>query len=352
MRPQNKSTRPNSRAVNSRKAPPRAERQAAASERLPGAGASQVRVTLAGKLDAWIGHHSLNAIESLLRLLRTPTQSLMTWLVIAIALALPATLYASLQNLQSLGQRWDGTPQLSVFLQPGIQAPAIKVIREQLEADRRLQSVVYLSPEQALNEFEEETGLGHALRALDTNPLPPALILRPQLSLSSGELAALTQELRQRPTVDDVVIDLAWVERMQEILGLAQRVVLGLGLLLAVGVVLVVGNTIRLAIENRRDEILVVKLVGGTDAYVRRPFLYTGLWYGIGGGLFACLLLALAMAWLAGPVAQLASHYQSDFRLQGLGFIGSLSLMLLAGLIGWLGAWVAVGRHLSQIRPT
>lgn len=347
MRPQKPPRKPaNTRQPRPAKAAP------VITETLPAAGASQSRVTLAGRFDAYVGHHSLSAIESLLRLLRTPGQSLMTWLVIAIALALPATLFASLQNLQTLGQRWDGNPQLSVFLKDKVEAPALGALQEQLQRDARVQTVVYMAPEQALQEFEAQTGLGQALRALEHNPLPAALILRPHLSVTPAQLTGLVEELQRQPLVDDVVVDLAWVKRMQEILALAQRVVLGLGALLAAGVILVVGNTIRLAIENRRDEILVVKLVGGTDAWVRRPFLYTGLWYGMGGGIFACLLLALSMAWLAGPVATLAAHYQSDFRLQGLGFIGSLTLMLLAGLIGWLGAWVAVGRHLSQIKPT
>jgi cell division transport system permease protein len=138
---------------------------------------------------------------------------------------------------------------------------------------------------------------------------------------------------------------------MQQLLALAERLVLALGLLLVLGVLLVVGNTIRLAIENRRDEIVVVKLVGGTNAFVRRPFLYTGIWYGVGGGLLAWILLMLAIGWLSGPVGQLATLYQSDFYLQGLGFSGSLAMLLLAALVGWIGAWLAVARHLGQINP-
>ena len=114
---------------------------------------------------------------------------------------------------------------------------------------------------------------------------------------------------------------------------------------------LVIGNTIRMAIENRRDEIVVVKLVGATDAYVRRPFLYTGLWYGVGGGIVAAILLVVGFWWLSAPVTQLADLYQSSFRLQGLGFIESLQLILIAGFTGLVGAWIAVARHLYQIQP-
>ena len=146
-------------------------------------------------------------------------------------------------------------------------------------------------------------------------------------------------------------VDMAWVSRLQQLMLLGQRLVLALAGLLAVGVLLAIGNTIRLAIENRRDEILVVKLVGGTNAFVRRPFLYTGLWYGMGGGLLALVLMALGLWWLSGPAAYLADLYQSDFRLQGLGWTRSLQLVLLSGLLGWLGAWLAVARHLSSIEP-
>ena len=142
-----------------------------------------------------------------------------------------------------------------------------------------------------------------------------------------------------------------WVKRLQQLLTLGKKMVFGLGGLLALGVLLVIGNTIRLAIENRRDEILVVKLVGGTDAYVARPFLYTGLWYGIGGGLLALVILGIGFFWVSSTVDQLAALYQSNFRLQGLGFFGSIQLVLLAGLTGWIGAWIAVFRHLIQIQP-
>ncbi len=314
-------------------------------------GASQSKALVSDRFGAYIAHHKFSASDSLMRLLRTPGQSLLTWMVIAVALALPATLFASLQNLQAVGQRWDGVSQLSVFINPRAKVVVIDKFRQQLAVDPRVDSVTYISAEQALAEFEQQTGLGGALQTLDNNPLPPALIIKPQLSAQASDIAQLAESLKAKPAVDDVVVDLAWVQRMQQLLALAERLVLALGGLLALGVLLVVGNTIRLAIENRRDEIVVVKLVGATNAFVRRPFLYTGIWYGIGGGLLAWVLLSIAISWLAGPVGQLADLYQSDFSLKGLGFAGSLVMLLLAALVGWLGAWLAVSRHLGQIRP-
>ncbi len=320
-------------------------------ERPSAKGASQSKALVSDRFGAYIAHHKFSASDSLMRLLRTPGQSLLTWMVIAVALALPATLYASLQNLQAVGQRWDGVSQLSVFINPRAKAVVIDKFRQQLASDPRVEDVTYISAEQALAEFEQQTGLGGALQTLDSNPLPPALIIKPQLSARASDIARLAESLKAKPAVDDVVVDLAWVQRMQQLLALAERLVLALGALLALGVLLVVGNTIRLAIENRRDEIVVVKLVGATNAFVRRPFLYTGIWYGIGGGLLAWVLLSIAIGWLAGPVGRLADLYQSDFSLKGLGFSGSLVMLLLAALVGWLGAWLAVSRHLGQIRP-
>jgi len=142
------------------------------------------------------------------------------------------------------------------------------------------------------------------------------------------------------------------VDRLHQILALAEQLVLGLGGLLAIGVLLVIGNTIRLSIESRRDEIVIIKLVGGTDAFVRRPFLYTGFWYGLGGGLIALVLLQLMLLLLTAPVSHLAASYQSEFRLTGLGVDGGLFLAVLGAAIGWLGAWLAVSRHLGDIEPT
>lgn len=344
MRPQQPRPRSSASRVEKRSAPPAASKST-------NKGASQSKTLISDRFGAYLAHHRYSALDSLQRLLRAPGQSLLTWMVIAIALALPATLYTSLQNLQTLGQRWDGVSQLSVFVNSRAKEAAIEKFQRQLQADARVEGVTYISPQQALAEFEQQSGLGSALQTLDTNPLPPALIVRPQLGISAAEIGLLVETLKGKALVDDVVVDLAWVQRMQQLLALAERLVLALGLLLVMGVLLVVGNTIRLAIENRRDEIVVVKLVGGTNAFVRRPFLYTGIWYGIGGGLLAWILLMLAIGWLSGPVGQLASLYQSDFYLQGLGFSGSLAMLLLAALVGWIGAWLAVARHLGQINP-
>ena len=315
-------------------------------------GAIHTKVGLADRFDAYIAHHSTSAIDSLLRLLATPFQSLMTWLVIAIAVAIPAALYIGFSNLQQLGESWEGSSQVSVFLRPETSDAKAEEMRSKLSRRSDIAKVVYVSPAQALTEFKAQSGLGEVVDSLEKNPLPGTLLVTPRLQNGSdAAVTSLEQCLIADPAVADVRLDMQWVKRLHQLMELGKKLVFGLGGLLALGVLLVIGNTIRLAIENRRDEILVVKLVGGTDSYVARPFLYTGLWYGIGGGLLALVVLGIGFIWVSSTVEQLAMLYQSNFRLQGLGVFGSMQMVLLAGLTGLLGAWIAVVRHLIQIQP-
>jgi cell division transport system permease protein len=309
------------------------------------------RNQLRDRWQSYLDHHRFSARDSLKRLLSTPLQSLMTWLVIAVALALPATLFTSLDNLKMIGQRWDGAPQITLFLNQRARPQAVEALQQKLRLRQDVAALEYVSPEQALRQFEMESGMGSALSSLDNNPLPPTLLLTPAAGISAADLGLLGEQLAQLKIVDEVLFDRAWIERLQGILTLGERIALVVGALLALGVVLVIGNTIRLAIENRRDEITIIKLVGGSDAFVRRPFLYTGLWYGLGGGLLALVMVLVLLFCLSGAVASLASSYQSDYSLQGLGFSGSLLLVLTGTLVGWLGAWLAVGRHLGAIEP-
>lgn len=315
-------------------------------------GAVQSQMSWRDKFDAWSAHHSNSAIESLLRMFETPLQSLMTWLVIAIAIALPAALFVVFNNLQQIGQTWQDSSQVSVFLQKNTTATQAQDLRGRLAQRPDVLQASYISPEEALTEFKRGSGLGELASHLDENPLPAVILITPKmLDNTPAALANLQQELLANSLVADVRLDMLWVKRLHQFIAVAERFVTALAGLLTLGVLLVIGNTIRMAIENRRDEILVVKLVGGTDAYVRRPFLYTGLWFGVGGGIVAAILLSLGFWWLSTPVAQLAELYQSSFRLQGLGFIANLQLILIAGLTGLIGAWIAVARHLYQIQP-
>lgn len=315
-------------------------------------GAVQSKTTLRDRLLAWRSHHGLVAAGSLRRLLRAPGASLLTWLVIGIALALPASLFVGLGNMQQLTTGWDGTARLSLFLEDSVSQSAGRALGQRLGQRRDVAAQRYISREQALEEFSQLSGFGDLLAELPDNPLPAVIVLQPALEASSPvAMEQMLVELQATPGVELAQMDLQWVQRLYSIMALGERMTLALGCLLGLGVLLVSGNTIRLAIENRRDEILVTKLVGGTDAYVRRPFLYTGLWYGIGGAVVAWLLVTLALWWLAAPVGALADLYGSQFALRGLGF-GGATLLLLAGAgLGLAGAWLAVARHLGAITP-
>lgn len=345
-------TRPSTGATRGATASRRPERTPAPEPAARPQGAVQSKLRLADKFDAYFAHHSTSAIDSLMRLLETPFQSLMTWLVIAIAVAIPAALYIGFANLQQLGESWEGSSQVSVFLKPETSDARAEEMRAKLAVREDIAKVVYVSPAQGLAEFKAQSGLGEVVDSLEKNPLPGTLLVTPRLlDGSDTAVTSLEQSLLADPAVADVRLDMQWVKRLQQLMMLGKKMVFGLGGLLALGVLLVIGNTIRLAIENRRDEILVTKLVGGTDSYVARPFLYTGLWYGIGGGLLALVVLGIGFFWVSATVDQLAALYQSNFRLQGLGVFGSMQLVLLAGLTGLLGAWIAVVRHLIQIQP-
>ncbi len=324
----------------------------AAPSRRERSGAKTHRTRLGDQWQSYRSHHRQVAIDSLKRLLRRPITTLMTTLVIAIAMALPAGLYVGLNNVEAVSQGWDGAARLSLFLKFSVDEPQAEQLRRRLQARDDIASADYISPSAALEEFRRSSGFGEVLDQLDSNPLPGLIILSPSAGHSSPEqVQVLRDELAALPQADLVKLDMEWLQRLGRITELSRRLTLALAAMLAAGVLLIVGNTIKLAIENRRDEILVVKLVGGTNAFVRRPFLYMGFWYGLFGGLLAWLLLAASLIWLSGPVTALSGLYNSSFTLLGLGLVDSLIMWSCAAGLGLLGAVLVVGRELRAIEP-
>lgn len=313
-------------------------------------GASQQTVTLAQRFTSYRNHHKVVALESLQRLMATPIPTTMTVLVLAIAIALPAGLYVMLKNAQVLSRDWDGSAQISLYLQQDLSLEKGKAFARKLEKRVDIARTQYISKAQALEEFEVLSGFGDLLSELDENPLPAVIVVYPS-KRDAAVAEALRATLDEFSQVDSAQLDAEWVQRLHAMLDLGERLVFALGLGLGLAVLLVVINTIRLAIEARRDEIVIVKMVGGTDAFVRRPFLYCGLWYGLAGGLIALIIIESVLFWVDSPVGQLASLYGSSFDLSGLGFINTLLLFAASAFIGWLGAWLAVGQHLRAIEP-
>lgn len=314
------------------------------------AGAQQHRRTLRSTLQSTVQTHWRTARQSLQRLLQTPVATAMTVAVIGIALLLPVGLLLTLDNLRGLSGNLGGVSQVSVYLEDSVSAAQAETLVQELEQREDVQQARYVSPEEGAKEFIAYSGLGDVLAALSENPLPGVIVLTPPL-LDAARAQTLLSDLEGLPGVQSVQLDLAWVERLQQLLTLAGRAAAGLLLVLCLGVAFITGNTIRLAIEGRRAEIVVVKLVGGTDADVALPFLYCGAFYGLGGAIGAGLLLWLGILLLQGPAQTLLTLYGSDFRLQGLGPGGGALLLAGGSVLGWLGALLSVRQHLAAIEP-
>lgn len=317
----------------------------------PVRGASATAISWREILDAWLAHHRESARDSLQRQRRAPLQHLLTALVIGITLALPTLFTLAIDNLQQLGQRWDGAPRLSVFVQRNTPSDQIVQVQQTLRQQGDVKEVLLIAPEQGLAEFEKSAGLSNTLELLEENPLPPVLVVELQNNTSADRVHGLQTEWQQMPHVDRVQADLEWVRKLFHIMQLGERITIVLAILLGLGALLSVGNTIRLAIENRRAEIVVAKLVGATDAFVRRPFLYSGFWFGLSGGIVAVLLVLAGYYSVVGPVAELAALYNSDFVLRGFDSVMAAVLLFVGIALGMLGAWLAVGQHLHDMRP-
>jgi cell division transport system permease protein len=301
----------------------------------------------------WLQRHAQVAISSLGRLVSNRLSSLMTCAVIGIALALPIGLHVMLNNLTSISDGWDGGASISLFLHQNISDSQTQSLAEKLRQHARIEQVEVVTRAAALEEFQHLSGYADALQALDANPLPNLLVIQPKSQYTTAESAELlAQELRLLPEAEIVQLDLQWVRRLQAITIIAQRGVVVLGGLLSMAVLLIVGNTIRLEIQNRKTEIEITKLIGATNAFIRRPFLYTGFWYGLFGGVIAWLLVSLSTLLLSGPIAKLAQLYQSSFTLSSPDPATVLVLLSGSALLGLTGSWLAVGRHLSAIEPS
>lgn len=301
-------------------------------------------------LSAWLEAHRSSVFDSLRRLGKQPIGSFFTCLVMAIALSLPMGLSLLLNNIERLGGSWQRAAQISLYLELDASAAEGDVLREQIKQMPGVADAEYISKNQALAEFQQQSGLGDALKELPQNPLPGVVLVTPN-EVDKPALEALRMRLAELPKVQQAQLDLVWVERLAAILKLGDRFVFGLTVLLVLALLLVIGNTIRLHIENRRTEIEVIKLVGGTDAYVRRPFLYMGALYGLGAGFLSWGVLAFGLDWLNDAVVGLAGLYGSDFSLAGVPLADGLSLLLGAVLLGYIGAWIAVARHLRELAP-
>lgn len=300
----------------------------------------------------YLRQHARALGDTLLAQARAPIVFVLTAAVIGITLALPAGLYLVIDNITRLSAGWQGAGRISLFLKHDIAGKSVDQLASRLHRSPGIARVEHITPDQALEEFKRQSGFGDALNALDRNPLPNVLVVHPAATHQSpDDVGRLAREFSRLNGVDQVIVDLDWVKRLQAWLALAEHGVWLLAGFLGLAVLLIVGNTVRLAVLNRRDEIVVVKLIGGTNAFIRRPFLYTGTLQGLAGGLVAWLLIVLSLWLLSDPIRELSQLYHSQFAVSGLDLSEGGLLAGAGGLLGWLGSRFAVGRHLRSIEP-
>jgi cell division transport system permease protein len=303
-----------------------------------------VGVTSARHLQALLG--------SLGKLVRAPLATLLTLIVIALALALPTALRVFVSNAQAATGNFASAVDMSVYLKTDVPLAKAQQLAQSAQQRADVAAVTLIPADQGLQEFRTYSGFGDALTALKENPLPHVLRVRPRTDYTSGAaLESLKRYFSAWPEVDLVQVDAEWVMRFNAILEVLRHLLLIAAALLGVGVLAVIGNTIRLEIQGRRAEIEVTKLVGGSNSYVRRPFLYTGMLYGLAGALLAWGIVAIAIVILGAPVATLARLYGSRYVLHGP-TPDDVGMLLGAGVVlGWLGAWISAARHLRDIEP-
>lgn len=306
-----------------------------------------------GRITAYVIRHMQQAIGSIGDLWRTPFTSIMTVLVLGISLTLPATLHLFVKNTQTVTEQWDSASEITLFLKLSTTDKTAQNFVQRVQLYPEVDQVVYISAEQALREFKLISGFGQALEYLDDNPLPATVLVTPTKRFSQVQAAReLLVKLEKEREVEQGKLDLEWLTRLEAMAALIEDMVIGIALLLCLSVVLIIGNTIRLAILNQKDAIAVMKLVGATDSFIQRPFLYAGVWYGVLGGLIASICVALLASYLSGALTNLTDLYQSQFVLSGLSFYEFMFLQIVAVSLGLLGSYISVYQHIRAIEPT
>lgn len=300
-----------------------------------------------------IRHYIVNHFQACIfgfgELIRAPLASVMTILVIAIAIAFPAGLYVLLRNFTGITQQWHGTPTVSLYLQHQVTSDRLASLLQLLRQRVEIQSVDYISPAQGLQQFIAQTKLGDALKALPENPLPGVIVVTPKPQYQTHDaLHNLLLDIKSLGGVEAGRLDMIWVQRLHNFALLGERITYGLGFLLSFGVILIVGNTIRSATQNRRQEIAVMQLIGATNHYIRRPFLYRGFFYGICGGLMAWLIVIVFLKYLEPPAQQLMPHYAQSLWTLECNLSLAVVIILVSTLLSLFGTWLVINHYLRQ----
>ena len=308
-------------------------------------------VRSSGPLSFWVSSHVSTAIGALGRLLRQPFSSLMIILVIAVTLALPAAINLVVKNARTVSGSWDNALDFSVFLESQVSLTEAEALARLIGQRADIATVELITADDALAEFKRQSGFAEALDQLPDNPLPHTLVVRPSAGNTSASLILLQEEIGNLPESDYVQVDTEWVQRFHAILDIVRQAIAIGAALLAVAIVVIIANTIRLDIENRREEIEVTKLIGATNGFVRRPFLWTGFWYGLLGGLMALALVQYGLYLLEGPVARLSGLYQSNIAVVSLDLREGAVIIGIGVFLGLFASWFTAARHMRRIEP-
>ncbi|WP_406665049.1 permease-like cell division protein FtsX [Gallaecimonas sp. GXIMD1310] len=313
---------------------------------------SAARPGLMSRLLMYFVRHLQQATSSLGELWHSPMASLLTVAVLGFSLTLPATFYVLLKNVEAVSGQFHQAAQISLFLKDSVSDDDAAKATTRIGLYPEVAKAKLITRDEALSEFRQKGGFGQALDYLDNNPLPNVIVVTPTERNSGPEAAKrLMDKLSQEREVAQGRLDVDWLKRLRALVTVGRDGVTLVAVLLLITMVLVVGNTIRLMIEHRRESISVMKMVGATDAFVRRPFLYTGFWYGLAAGVLALLLVSLGVMWLESSVAQLMDLYGSEFTLASLSGGDMLAVLALSVLLGLSGAYLAVWRHLKAMEP-
>ncbi len=301
----------------------------------------------------YIIRHIQACLQSLGQFMRHPLAGLMTLVVIGIALALPTGLFVLLDNVQNVSDGWTETTQVSLYLKMDVSQNQAEDLMNQLRNQPDIAAVHYISPAQGLKQFEKNADFGKMLGDLPSNPLPGVILVMPAVNVATPEAVTnLVNTLQRLPEVDTAKLDMEWVKRLFALINFGKRLVYALACLFGLGVLLIIGNTIHLTTQRHKQEIEIYKLVGATDGFVRRPFLYTGILYGLLGAIIAWFFVSGLLWLLQAPSTRLASLYNSNFHVQGLSGSGIITLLIVGVLLGLGGSWMAVRKHLRSIEGT
>ena len=303
-------------------------------------------------LKAWLVSHAQSFVYSLGQYYRNLLSSILTTAVIGISLALPGGFYLLLENVQEVTAGWGGAIQITAFLKPEINDAGAEELVAKLMDNENIETVKLIDREQALAEYKELSGYSDVINLLDENPLPSIIIVFPKIDApTEGTDLQIIDFLYSQPEIEVAQYDQQWIKRLYGIIEIIKRFVIIFSAFIGFGVLLIVGNTIRMAIYHHRSEIEISKLFGATNHFIQRPFLYTGFWYGLSGGIASWLLLSLTLQFLKQPVNRLAELYASEFSLANLTITETLIMLACGIFLGIFGSWISVQRHLRAIEP-